>query len=459
MNIVQEKTGDLTANLKVQLVVEDYQSNVEKALKDLQKKAQMPGFRQGKVPMGIVKKMYGKGVLADEVNKVLMDSVYAYIKENNLNILGNPLPDNDKTLEIDWDTQQDFEFYFEIGLAPEINIDFNDPLDVVYHKIQVQDSLVDETIENVRKRNGNYITPELTEDNDVLFGEFAEVEGDGNVIEDGLKNKTNLYIQYIKDAEIKKQLIGLKQGDSLLLDLEKAVENETEMAGMLGVKKEELSQYGKNFQFTIERISRIEPAELNESLFKKVAPDAEIADVDAFKTYLRQQLGKQYQADVDRNFKNDAVKAILERANLQLPVEFLKKWLLESNRDNKEITPEQVENEFVTLQESFKWQLIENYLIKENNLEVKHEEVSEYLKNYMRQQLRQYGQHDPEEEVLNDFVKRIASNQEELKKVYDQLFEVKVIELLKEKLNLQEKEVTFDEFVNEMTEKYKRDNI
>jgi trigger factor len=454
MNIVQEKTGELTASLKIQMTAEDYQPKVEKALKDLQKKAQMPGFRQGKVPMGIVKKMYGKGVLAEEINKIMIDGIYGHIKENNLNILGNPLPD-DTSNDIDWENQTEFEFHYEIGLAPEIAIDFNEPINVEYHKIRVEDTLVDETIENLRKRSGEYITPDESGEADVLFGEFAELDGDGNVIEEGLKNKTNLYIQYIKDQEIKNKLIGLKSGDSLNVDLVKAVENESEMAGMLGVAKEKLSDYGKDFQFTIERISRVEPADLNDDFFKKVAPDEEISDEASFRTFIASQLEKQYQADVDKNFKNDAVKAILERANLQLPEEFLKRWLIESNRENNEFTPEQVEKEFVSLKETFKWQLVENYLIKENSIEVKHEEVSEYLKNYMRQQLLQYGQQNVEDEVLNDFVKRIASNQDELKKVYDQLFDTKVMTLLKEKLNLQEKEVTFNEFINEMTDKYK----
>ncbi len=458
MNIVQENTNELTANLKIQLTADDYQEKVDKALKDMQKKAQIPGFRPGKVPYGMIKKMYGKSVLVEEVNKILVDAVYEYIKEKEINILGNPLPDNDKTKDIDWDNQTEFEFFYELGIAPEINLSLSDDISVDYHKIKIEDKTIDETIADIRKRYGSFSTPETSEDEDVLFGEFAELDGDGNVIEGGLKNKSNLYIQYVKDDETKKALIGIKAGDFVDIDLVKSVENDTEMASMLGVKKEELEQYGKNFRFTVERVSRMQPAEMNEELYAKVAPDADIKDEQAFRDFIAEQLQKQYQADVDKNFKNEAIKTLLEKANLSLPEEFLKRWLIESNRDNKEITPEQVENEFVSFADSFKWQLIENHLIKEYKVEVQHEEVSDYLKNYMRMQLRQYGQQDPEEEVLNDFVKRIASNQEELKKVYDQLFEVKVLELLKDKLNLNEKEVTFDEFVNEMTEKYKNNN-
>ncbi len=459
MNIVQENTGELTATLKVQLGPDDYQQKVDKALKDLQKNAQIKGFRPGKVPMGMVKKMYGQSVLADEVNKVLVDAVYDYIKEKEINILGNPLPDQEKAANIDWENQTEFEFAYEVGIAPEVNISLTDEeIEVEYHKIKVEDNLVDETITDIAKRYGKMHNPEVSEKEDVLFGEFAELDGDGNVIEDGLKNKSNLYIQYLKDQETKDKCVGLKAGDVVNLDLVKSVENETEMANMLGVKKEELEQYGKNYQFTLERISRIEPAELNEELFNKVAPDKEIKDENAFREFIREQLGKQYQADVDKHFKNEAIKALVDKANLSLPEEFLKRWLLESNKQKQEITPEQIENEFVSFTNSFKWQLIENHLIKEHKIEVNHDEVSEYLKNFMRQQMAQYGQPEPDEETMNDFVKRMASNQDELKKVYDQLFDVKILELFKDKLKLKEKEVTFDEFVKEMNEKYKNQN-
>lgn len=458
MNIVQENTGDLTATLKVQLQPEDYKEKVDKALKDLQKKAQMPGFRPGKVPMGMVKKLYGKSVLAEEVNKVLIDSVYDYIKEKEINILGNPLPDHDQAKEIDWDNQTEFEFHYQIGLSPEINLSLSDDIEVEYYKIKVKDSIVDDTINDLRRRYGSMTSPEVSEKDDVLFGKFEEVDGENNIIEDGLKNESNLYIQYLKDDETKEKLTGLKAGDSLVIDLVKALENETEMATTLGIKKEELDQYGKNYKFTVQRVSRIEPAELNEELFKKVAPEKEIKDEAEFRSFIAEQLSKQYQADADKHFKNEAIKTLVEKAGIELPEDFLKRWLIETNKDNKEITPEQVENEFVSFADSFKWQLIENHFIKEYKIEVSHEEVSEHLKNFMRQQMAQYGQPDPDEETLNDFVKRIASNQDELKKVYDQLFDVKVMELLKDKLKLKEKEVNFDEFVNEMTEKYKNQN-
>ena len=454
MNITQENKNELEATLKIELTKEDYQNKVEKALKDLQRKAQMPGFRPGKVPFGMVKKLYGKGVLVDEVNKIMVDAVYDYVKEKEINILGNPLPDQEKATQIDWENQVDFEFFYEIGIAPKIDLTLSEDIAVEYYKITINDSMLEDTINDISKRYGKMITPEVSEKEDVLFGEFAELDGQGNPIEDGLKNKSNLYIQYVKDQETKDKLIGLKAEDVVDIDIVKSLENETEMANMLGIKKEELEQYGKDFRFTLERVSRVEPAQLNEELFAKVAPDQQITTEEAFREFLREQLAKQYQADADKHFKNEAIKTVVEKADISLPEEFLKKWLLETNKENKEITPEQVENEFVSFADSFKWQLIENHLIKENNIEVSNDEVTNYLKDFMRAQLKQYGQENPEDEVLNDFVNRIMTNKEEIKKVYEQLFDQKILELFKEKLKLEQKEVTFDEFVKIMTEKY-----
>lgn len=455
MNIVQENTGELTTTLKITLTPEDYQQKVDSAMKDLQKKAQMPGFRPGKVPMGMVKKLYGKSVLAEEVNKILVDAVYDYVKEKDINMLGNPLPDHDKAEDIDWDNQTEFEFFYEIGMAPEINLNLSEDIEVEYHDIKVEDTLVDETIQDIAKRNGKPISPDVSEEGDVLFGKFEELDGDGNVLEDGLKHESNLYIQYLKDEETKKKLTGAKAGDVADLDLVKSVDNEAEMANMLGIKKEELVNYGKNFRFTIQRISRIEPAEINQELFKKVAPDQEITEEEAFREFIREQMAKQYQHDVDKHFKNEAIKTIVEKADISLPEEFLKKWLIASNKDNQEFSAEQVDQEFETFADSFKWKLIEGHLVKEHQIEVKPEEVTQFLKNYMRNQLQQYGQPDPEEEMLNGFVQRIMSNQEEVKKVYEQLLDVKILELFKNQLKLNKKQVTFDEFVKEMTEKYK----
>ncbi len=452
MNIVQENKGPLEAVLKVELKEEDYKDQVAKELKNFQRKAQMPGFRPGKVPFGMVKKLYGKSVKAEEVNKILADAVLDYVKKNELNILGHPVPDQEKAKEIDWENQDEFEFSYHIGLSPEIDLDLSEDIEVDYYKIKVSDDIVDNYLKDIRRRFGKMTSPGVAEKDDVLFGEFTEMESEEQPKPDGQTNKANLYIQYIKDEELKNKLIGAKPGASYVMDILKALESDAEAAAMVGVKKEELANYSPLFRFTVESISRVEPAEINEELFEKAAPGKGIKTEEEFRDFIADNISQQYQGDADKHFKNLVREKLIEVTDLDLPDDFLKKWLLDANK--QELTPEQIEKDFDNFKDTFRWQLIENHLIKQNKLEVKTEEVNEHLEQYIRTQLKQYGQEDPEQSMINEFIKNITSNEEEIKKVYEHLFEKKLTELFKEKLKLKEIEISFDDFVKLVTEKY-----
>ncbi len=455
MDITQENKDQLEAVIKVKLTPEDYREQVDKELKNVQKKAQMPGFRPGKVPVGMVKKLYGKSVLVEEVNKILADAVYNYIKENEINVLGNPLPDHDKANHIDWDNQEEFAFEYEIGLSPEINLELSEDIHVDYHKITVEDDIVDNYIKDIRKRYGKMTNPGVSEAEDVLYGEFAEMENEETPKTDGHTHKSNLMIQYVKDEEVQKLLIGTKPGESVVMNPQEAVQSETEAASMLGVKKEELENYSPLFRFTIESISRVEPAELDEELFKKAMPEDKVETEEQFREMLAEQISKQYQADADKHFKNLVMEKLLEETKLPLPETFLKKWLLDTNKED--LTEEKVEKEFDQFSNSFRWQLLENHLLKKYEIEVKPEEVNEHLENFVKAQLKQYGQGDLPQEVLNEYVKNISSNKDEVKKVYDHLFDQKLLDLFKEKLSLKEQKISFDDFVKLVTEKYNKE--
>ncbi len=452
MHIHQQKTDALEAIIKVELQAEDYREQVENELKTLQKKAQMPGFRPGKVPFGMVRKLYGKSVLVEEVNKVLVDAVYQYIKENEMNILGHPVPDHELAGQTDWDTQSDFTFHYHIGLAPEVNLDLNDSIAVDYYRIKVGDDIVDNYINDIRRRYGKMSNPEISEAEDVLNGTFVEMETEENEKPGGKVNKSNLYIQFLTDENLKARLIGAKPGESVVMDVMKAVESEAETAAMIGVKKEELGGIGPLFRFTIESISRVEPAEMDETLYEKLAPGKGIKTEEAFREFVREQISIQYQADVDKHFKNDVMKKLLDHTSLQLPEAFLKKWLVDANKE--EVDVEQVEKEFDQFADTFRWQLIENHLIKTHGLQVTQEDINAHLETYFRNQLRQYGQEDVGQDMIDEFIKNIKSKEEEIKKVYDHLNEEKLMALFREKLNLKETELGFDEFVKLVTEKY-----
>jgi len=455
MDIIRDNNGPLEATLKVKLSEEDYREQVNKELKNLQRKAQMPGFRPGKVPIGLVKKMYGKSVLAEEVNKILADAVYNYIKEEELNVLGNPLPDHEQADAIDWENQSEFEFHYQVGLAPDIDLTLSEDIKVDYHRIRVEGDILDNYIKDVRKRYGKMTNPGTADAEDVLFGEFAEMDTPEVPKTSGHNHKANLYIQYLKDESLKKKLIGSKPGEQVVFDILDAVGSEAEAAAMVGIKKEELSQHGPLFRFTLESISRVEPAAMDQDLFKKVAPDQNIASEDDLRAFMADQISKQYQADADKHFKNLVMEKLLKISNLPLPENFLKKWLLDTNKE--ELTEKKIEDEFDQFSDSFRWQLIENHLIKEHQIEVKPEEVNKHLEEYIRLQLKQYGQDDVPQEMLDGYVKNIASNKDEVKKVYDHLFDQKLLNLFKEKLTLKEITTDYDNFVKLVTEKYKQD--
>ncbi len=455
MNILHENTGNLTGILKVEIGEDDYSKNVENAIKDLQKKAQMPGFRPGKVPVGLVKKLHGKNVLAEQVNKLIAEAIYDYIKEKDLKILGNPIPVREKNDAVDWDNQKEFEFHYLLGFAPDIDLELSDKIKVEYHKIKVDDKTIDEQIQNLRQQYGKIINPEEIGDQDSVFGELIQMENSEKVAEEPVTNKGTVYIKDIKDEEIKAKFLSKKLNDQIVFDINKAFESKAKAASVAGVNEDELPGEGTLFRFTVETISRIEPAELNEEFFKKVFPDEEIKAEEELREKVRSEISKQYQMEVDRHFKNEAIEKLLKKADIKLPEEFIKKWLLESNKE--ELTEEKIEAEFDKYADSLRWQLLESKIVEDHNLKVSEEEIKDHLREYVKAQLRQYGQSNPEEQMIESFVKNIMEKKEEVQKVSEKLMEDKLIDLFKNTLKLKEKQVTFDEFVNLVKEKYDKE--
>lgn len=453
MNASHEKTANLTGVLKIQIEENDYKEKVEKAIRDLQKKAQMPGFRQGKVPMGIVKKMYGKNVLIEEVNKILSDSVYNYIKDNELDILGNPLPVHEKNNSIDWDNQKEFEFHFSLGFTPEFDLTLSDKIKVDYYKIKVEDDIIDEQINNLRQQYGKVLNSEESGEQDIMSGELVQLEDDESAKEEGITNRATIYISKINNEDIKSKFLSKKVGDQIIFDLRKAFGSDADAAQVAGVKEEELPAEGSLFRFVVEAISRIEPAELNEDLFNKIAPDNKVTSEQELRNMISEQISKQYQSEVDRYFVDDVNKLLIEKANIDIPQEFIKQLLVESDKEN--LTKEKVEAEFDNYAESLKWQLIENKIAKEYDLKVTKEEIEDYVKNYIRAQLQQYGQPNADDSMIENFMGNIMEKKEEVDKFSKIIFENKLVDLYKNNLKIKEKEITKDEFVNLVSEKNK----
>lgn len=453
MNIVRENTGQLEATIKVTLTEDDYREKVEKELKNAQKKMQMPGFRPGKVPLGLVKKMHGKSILVEQIDKIMADALIEYIKEENLDTLGSPIPDDSSLKDIDWENQKEFEFQYFIGLKPEIDLELTEDIEVDYHKIIVPEERVDHFIEDSRKRHGKMINPGIAEEDDVLSGVFVEVDDANNPVEGGKVNSTTVFPRFIKDQEVRSQFVGAKPGTEITMDVLKAVESETEAAAMTGIKKEELSQHSPLFRFTVESISRIEPAELNDEFFEKLAPGKEIKAEEELRNFVREQISMQLQNDVDMHFRNIASEKLIDITNLPLPEAFLKKWLLANNDEG--LSEEKIDQDFEKAADGFRWQLIENHLIKKYNIEIKPEEVDKQLEYYIKAQLAQYGQQDIPQEILDRYVNELKNKNEEVKKVYDHLFERKLVSLLKEKTKLNEIDISLEDFSALIDNKYK----
>jgi len=456
MNIVRENKATLEDLLKIEIKEQDYRNKVATELKTLQRKAQMPGFRQGKVPMGIITKMYGKSVLVEEVNNLMIDELNKYIKENEIKLIGEPLPVVETFKTIDWDNPGDMEFVWNIGLAPKVELELSDKIIVDYHRITVEDSVIEQQIEAIARRHGEMEHPESVQEDDVLLCELVELDAPGVVKQDGHSHTANLFVKFVKNQAIKEQFIGKKIEESLEMDLIEAFENETEAASIIAVKKDDIKNYGPLFSVTIKKISRLKPAQVSQDLFDKVFPGKGIETEADFRKEIESQISEQYQAEVDKHFANEVSKTLIAETKLELPEDFIKRWILESPKN--ELTVEEVERDLDKYADSFRWQFIENHLIETNGVKVTQEEVKEHVAGYIRAQFASYLRYEPEQELVDKHAMDIIKNQEELKKVYDTLFDRKLMALYKGKLKLKEVKMKFDDFVMMVEEKYKKES-
>lgn len=442
MNVTTTKTGDLNAVLTVKISPEDYQQKVEKVLKDYRKNAKIPGFRPGMVPAGLIKKQYGKAVLIDEVNHLLQHAVTDHLRDEKLDILGNPLPvPND---DIDWDNQSEFSFDFELGLAPEFDLKISDKIKVPYAKITADKKMVDRYVEDYTKRFGKMSSPESVEENCIIKGEFVEVDKDGNAVEEGITASASIGLDSLDDKKTVKALTGLKAGDKVTIDSKKAFKDDFNFANVIGSTKDALEASTGLFEITISEITKIDPAELNQELFDKVFGEGAVKDEKEFRARIKEDAEGMFVGESDRKFYEDVKEAVLDKTKFDLPDEFLKKWMQTSQE--RPVSAEEIEEEYPKMQDSLKWQLVESKLVKEHGIEVSQEELVSYTKELVARQMAQYGQ-QPEEKDLEDIAKRVLENQEEAQRIADQLFGNKLMKFFKETVKINEKEVSFDEFV------------
>ncbi|GMT45402.1 MAG: trigger factor [bacterium] len=441
MNITKEESGKLTALVHINLKEEDYIEKVNQQLKTYRKGAKMPGFRPGMVPMGMIKRMYGKAVLADEVNKSISDGLNNYLQDNKINVLGNPLPNEEKTATLDFDKQKEFDFFFDIGIAPEVKVNLSEDIKVTYYKIKVSDEEVEKALADIQKRLGKEEHPEKAELDDSLKGKFVQVDEEGNDVEDGYTKEGSFVVSDIALKTIQKKFVGKEKGKRVVFNPANAYKDDDKVKELLGLAEGD-EKLKADYAFEIEDIIHTEPAELNQEFFKQVYPSDELKTVEEFKNRIREDLSGHYQKDADKQFVSDTIDFLLENVNPELPDDFLRRWLFESNKEKT--TKEQIDGQYDSYAKTFKWQLIEEKLIEAHGdaLRVSREDVHDKVRAYF--QMPDGGEPNPQ---MEEIVDQLLSNEEEYQRIFGELMDERYIAFFKEKIDKEEKEVTTDEFI------------
>ena len=445
MNVSLKNIDAVSGIVKLEIVKADYAEQVEKSLRNFRQKANVPGFRKGMVPMGMVKKMYGKHVLAEEVNKLVSENLFNYIRDNKLNILGEPMPNETEQQPINFDTQEDFEFCFDVALAPEIKIELSKNDKLPYYQVAIDEEMMNQQVDAYTANFGAYDQVEEVEEKDMVKGTVAELENGypkegGIVVEDAV-----LMPSYMKDEAEKAKFIGAKTNSVIVFNPNKAYEGtEAEIASFLKVDKEAVAGITGDFSFEISEITRHKKAELNQELFDKVFGEGVVTSEEEFKNKIKEALAEQFVPQSDFKFLLDAREVLVQKAGeLQFADGLLKRWLLAANEKN---TPEKLDEEYPQIIEDLKYQLIKENLVKGNNLKVEDADIESFAKRVAKAQFAQYGMLSVPEEVLANYAKDMLKNKQTLQNIIDRAVEEKLAAWLKEQVELDVKEVSAEEF-------------
>lgn len=455
MNIVKENNSDLTAVLKINITKEDYSEKVDNVIKDYRKKARIDGFRPGKVPIGLIKQMYGKGILLEEVNKLISESLTNYIRDEKLNLLGEPLPNEDQTVA-DFDNETEFEFKFDVALAPEVEINLSKKDKVPFYDIKVDKKLLESHTDNYARKFGQFLDVEETTDNELLTGNFIQLDDKGAVLENGIKSDdVKITIEYIKDADIKATFAGKKVGDNIVFDVRKAYPSDSEIASMLKIDKEIAKIVNGDFQFDIKVVQRFDKAEINQELFDKAFGKDVVKSEEEFNAKLTEEIKSNFVRETNYRFMIDAKQKFVEKINPELPTEFLQRWLTVVNEGK--FTAEQIKEEYPRFEDDLKWQLIKDQIIRDNEIKVEEADILEAAIEVTAAQFAQYGLGNLPKEQLEQYAQEILKKDDEKRKLYEKKFEDKVVDFIKESVKLDTKEVTVEEFQKLWEDEKKKD--
>lgn len=438
MNITRNNVDALNAVVTVEVSKADYAEKVEKVLADYRKNASIPGFRKGAVPMSLIQKQYGKAVLLDEVNKLLQDNLNKYLVEEKLDILGNPLPK--VTEDFNWDVE-DYKFEFELGLAPEFTVDLNAKNDLVKYTIVADDKMLNDQVARIQKQYGKLIAKDVVEEGNDVSGIFANEEK-------AINNRTTLSLDVFADKKTAKAFIGKKVGDVVTLKTKGLFDDDHKLMDYLAVGHDDVHGLDIEVTFTIDEVTTHEPAVLDQELFDKLFGPKAVTSVDELKAKIKEDAEKQFAQQADQKFLNDVTEFLIAKTKFDLPAEFLKKWI-QSAGENP-LSAEEAEVEFTKSENGLRYQLIEGKIITENGLQITFEDLKAYTSELIKKQMAQFGQMDPSDEDVQGIVARVMSNQDEVRRLSEQVMNEKMLNLFKDKVKAKSKEVSYDDFIKAM---------
>jgi len=439
MKITKEDIDALNSVVKIDISADDYQEKVDSQLKDYRKNANIPGFRKGHVPMSLVKKQYGKSVMIDEVNKLLQESLNKFLTEEKLDVLGNPLPKMNE--DFSWEGD-DFSFEFELGLAPDFEVNLSPKKAITAYEIVADKKMIDTQVDNIREQYGKLVSQSEIESDSNVTGTFTNEEKE-------IEKKSTFKMEKVKGKSNQKKLIGLKAGDQVELKSKGLFTDDHLLMNVLGITHDEAHDLNVPLTLKIEEVNKTEMAELNQELFDKIFGADMVKEEEEFRAKLKEDAEKQFASQADQQFLNAVTESLIENTKFELPAEFLKKWLAVSGE--KPMTAEQAKEEYERSEKGLRYQLIESKLMQNHKeLQYNFEDMKEYTKGFVKQQMSQFGDNQIGEKELDDIVMRVLSNQEEVKRLSDQLKNEKLLKFFRENVKMKNKEVTYEDFIKEV---------
>lgn len=475
MNITREETGKLEASIRIELTPEDYTEKVNKKLKDYQKKANMPGFRPGMVPLGVVQKMYGKALIADEITQLLNDTLSNYLTENNIKTLGSPLANEDRTPKPNWEQPENFEFFFDIGLAPDFDPELTENITADFLKIVVSDEELDKELETIRRSYGEFKETDVADKGDWLHVTITELDKNGAHLESGFTNTRRITDTIFDDEGVKEKLVGLKAGDKFIFNPRQAITDDSRIIYLLNIQKEQVADIENDFELSVISVEHLDEAEMNETLYNKLFPGRDITAEEDFREALRKDMEFSLQNESELNFFTNIRKALMKEFDHELPEQFLRRWIMEREENtphnhehhhdhdhdhehdhghehdhHHDHNHDESEPDFPKIFESMKWQLIENKIIEKYDIRVEPEEVMNFVKERYRSYFASQGalpmDEAEQDKTLTMLAEKHLQKKEDAQQIFDMLYNNKLVSLFKDKIKLNTINVGHEEF-------------